>query len=55
MYTSSYNMTHLLTRANCPQLFAWWAKYNYILAAALDTGTALSGILIFFALSYPGY
>lgn len=36
------------------QLFAWWAKYNYILAAALDTGTALSGIIIFFAVSYPG-
>ena len=35
--------------------FAWWAKYNYILAAALDTGTALSGIIIFFAVSYPGF
>ncbi|KAK3626797.1 hypothetical protein LTR56_019615 [Elasticomyces elasticus] len=37
------------------KFFAWWAKYNYILAAALDTGTALSGIIIFFAVSYPGY
>ncbi|KAL9088343.1 MAG: hypothetical protein Q9165_006268 [Trypethelium subeluteriae] len=33
---------------------AWWTKYNYILAAALDTGTALSGIVIFFCISYPG-
>lgn len=35
--------------------FAWWAKYNYVLAAAIDTGTAIAGILIFFAVSYPGY
>lgn len=34
--------------------FAWWAKYNYILAAALDFGTAFAGIIIFFAVSYPG-
>lgn len=34
--------------------FAWWTKYNYILAAALDTGLALSGIVIFFWISYPG-
>ncbi|KAF2090068.1 small oligopeptide transporter, OPT family [Saccharata proteae CBS 121410] len=32
----------------------WWTKYNYILAAALDTGTALAGIIIFFCVSYPG-
>lgn len=37
------------------RFFAWWAKYNYILAAGLDVGTALSGIIIFFAVSYPGY
>ncbi|KAI7188116.1 hypothetical protein KC352_g22120 [Hortaea werneckii] len=37
------------------KFFPWWAKYNYIVAAALDTGTALAGIIIFFAISYPGY
>jgi hypothetical protein len=37
------------------QFFAWWAKYNYILAAALDFGTAFAGIIIFFAVSYPGF
>ncbi|KXT13426.1 hypothetical protein AC579_9906 [Pseudocercospora musae] len=37
------------------KFFAWWAKYNYILAAAMDFGTAFSGIIIFFAVSYPGY
>ncbi|KAI3836351.1 hypothetical protein MKX03_006862 [Papaver bracteatum] len=28
----------------------WWQKYNYVLSAALDSGTALMGVLIFFAL-----
>ncbi|KAL6313796.1 hypothetical protein AAG906_010215 [Vitis piasezkii] len=28
----------------------WWAKYTYVLSAALDAGVALMGILIFFAL-----
>ncbi|KAI6822266.1 small oligopeptide transporter, OPT family [Hortaea werneckii] len=37
------------------KFFPWWAKYNYIVAAAVDTGTALAGIVIFFAISYPGY
>ncbi|CAG8093190.1 unnamed protein product [Penicillium olsonii] len=36
------------------RFFAWWKKYNYIMAAALDTGLALSGIVIFFSVSYPG-
>lgn len=30
------------------------AKYNYVLAAALDTGIALSAIVIFFCITYPG-
>ncbi|KAH7884149.1 OPT oligopeptide transporter protein-domain-containing protein [Phlebopus sp. FC_14] len=33
--------------------FAWWAKYNYVLSAALDAGLALSVLTIFFALQYP--
>ncbi|KAI3899039.1 hypothetical protein MKW92_034115 [Papaver armeniacum] len=28
----------------------WWQKYNYVLSAALDTGTALMGVLVFFVL-----
>ncbi|TIA67634.1 hypothetical protein D6C83_01876 [Aureobasidium pullulans] len=31
---------------------AWWEKYNYVLAAALSAGVALSGIIIFFAVQY---
>lgn len=33
--------------------FSFWAKYNYVLSAALDAGTAISTILIFFLLQYP--
>ncbi|KAL5724255.1 Oligopeptide transporter 3 [Ranunculus cassubicifolius] len=32
----------------------WWQKYNYVLSAALDAGTACMGVLIYFALQYPG-
>ncbi|KAJ3477668.1 hypothetical protein NLI96_g10300 [Meripilus lineatus] len=33
--------------------FSWWAKYNYVLSAALDSGVAIAAILIFFCLQYP--
>ncbi|KAH9982093.1 OPT oligopeptide transporter [Lactifluus volemus] len=33
--------------------FNWWAKYNYVLSAALDCGTAVGTLLVFFALQYP--
>ncbi|KAI0690888.1 OPT oligopeptide transporter protein-domain-containing protein [Cytidiella melzeri] len=33
--------------------FAWWTKYNYVLSAALDSGTAVSTIIVFFCLQYP--
>ncbi|KAA8573358.1 hypothetical protein MFRU_053g00120 [Monilinia fructicola] len=32
--------------------FAWWKRYNYLLQAAMDTGTAIATIVIFFALTY---
>ncbi|KAI3881494.1 hypothetical protein MKW92_001736 [Papaver armeniacum] len=28
----------------------WWQKYNYVLSAALDAGTAFMGVLLFFTL-----
>ncbi|ODO11857.1 OPT family small oligopeptide transporter [Cryptococcus amylolentus CBS 6273] len=34
--------------------FAWWSKYNYVLSAALDVGTALSAIALFLFLDLPG-
>ena len=33
--------------------FSWWTKYNYVLSAALDSGVAVSIVVIFFALQYP--
>ncbi|CAE6451080.1 unnamed protein product, partial [Rhizoctonia solani] len=33
--------------------FQWWTKYNYILSAGLDSGVAISIVIIFFCLQYP--
>ncbi|KAI1313823.1 hypothetical protein EDD11_002491 [Mortierella claussenii] len=30
--------------------YDWWARYNYLTSAALDTGVAICGLVIFFAL-----
>jgi hypothetical protein len=32
---------------------SWWAKYNYVLSAALDCGTAIGTLLVFFCLDFP--
>lgn len=31
----------------------WWHSYNYITAAALDSGLVISTIIIFFAITLP--
>jgi hypothetical protein len=31
----------------------WWHSYNYVTAAALDSGLVLSTIVIFFAITLP--
>jgi len=33
--------------------FTWWSRYNYILSAAMDSGVAISTIIIFFCLYFP--
>ncbi|RPD65159.1 small oligopeptide transporter [Lentinus tigrinus ALCF2SS1-7] len=33
--------------------FPFWAKYNYVLSAALDAGTAVATVLVYFILQYP--
>ncbi|KND87786.1 Sexual differentiation process protein isp4 [Tolypocladium ophioglossoides CBS 100239] len=33
---------------------SWWKKYNFVLSTSLDCSTAISGILIFFAIVYTG-
>ncbi|ETW75392.1 oligopeptide transporter [Heterobasidion irregulare TC 32-1] len=33
--------------------FPFWAKYNYVLSAALDAGTTVGVLLVYFCLQYP--
>ncbi|KAJ7594866.1 OPT oligopeptide transporter protein-domain-containing protein [Mycena floridula] len=33
--------------------FAWWSKFNYVTSAALDSGTVLSLMVVFFTLQFP--
>lgn len=33
--------------------FAWWIKFNYVTGAALDSGTLISVLFIFFTLQLP--
>jgi len=30
----------------------WWRKFNYVFSAAMDSGVAISGVIIFFAFQY---
>lgn len=54
-YSSWYIVNFIFNKLIYNKFYAWWTKYNYVLAAALDTGLALSGIVIFFAVTYgPG-
>ncbi|KAI0596361.1 small oligopeptide transporter [Biscogniauxia sp. FL1348] len=51
-YSSWYIVNLIFNKIIYNRFYAWWTKYNYVLAAALDTGLAISGIVIFFAISY---
>ncbi|KAG0199495.1 hypothetical protein BGX28_007253 [Mortierella sp. GBA30] len=42
---------YLLRRYRC----RWWSRYNYLTSAAMDTGVATAGLVIFFAIQSPGY
>lgn len=37
------------------RFLVWWRKYAYLFSAGMDTGVALSGIIIFFAVQYNDY
>ncbi|KAG0012643.1 hypothetical protein BGZ81_001461, partial [Podila clonocystis] len=30
--------------------YGWWSRFNYLTSAALDSGVAISGLVIYFAL-----
>ncbi|KAK6834130.1 hypothetical protein PG987_008824 [Apiospora arundinis] len=54
-YSSWYIVNLIFNKLIYRRFRAWWTKYNYVMAAALDTGLALAGIVIFFAVTYgPG-
>ncbi|KIJ51353.1 hypothetical protein M422DRAFT_158620 [Sphaerobolus stellatus SS14] len=33
--------------------FAWWSKFNYVASAAMDSGTTIALLVIFFTLQFP--
>ncbi|OCF58918.1 hypothetical protein L486_03411 [Kwoniella mangroviensis CBS 10435] len=33
---------------------AWWNKYCYVLSIGLTVGAAISGVIQFFCITYPG-
>ncbi|KAH8785929.1 small oligopeptide transporter [Diaporthe sp. PMI_573] len=51
-FSSWYLVNLIFNKIIFSRFRAWWTKYNYVLAAALDTGLAISGIIIFFAITY---
>ncbi|KAG9312163.1 OPT-domain-containing protein [Chiua virens] len=48
-FATGFVFQYLVRKRN----FAWWSKFNYVTSAALDSGTVLSAIVIFFTLSFP--
>jgi len=48
-FFTGFIFQYFLRRRN----FRWWSKYNYLLSSALDSGTVLSVIFIFFTLQFP--
>jgi len=48
-FVVAFVFQYLVRRRN----FQWWSKYNYILSFALDSGTVISALCIFFALEVP--
>ncbi|KAF7560314.1 hypothetical protein G7046_g3837 [Stylonectria norvegica] len=52
-YTSAFAASFIFNKWIKQKYPHWWAKYNYVLSAALDSGLAISAIVIFFALVFP--
>lgn len=53
-YTTAFVVSLVFNKIIKMRYQHWWAKYNYILSAALDSGVAVSAIVIFFAVIFPG-
>ncbi|KAE9400695.1 OPT superfamily oligopeptide transporter [Gymnopus androsaceus JB14] len=48
-FLAGFIFQYLIRKRN----FAWWAKFNYVTSAALDCGTVISLMFIFFTLQFP--
>ncbi|KAL1305749.1 hypothetical protein AAFC00_007330 [Neodothiora populina] len=53
-YTSAFAVSFIFNRWIKGKYAQWWAKYNYVLSAALDSGVAVAGVIIFFCVTFPG-
>ncbi|KAG6332224.1 hypothetical protein ID866_6863 [Astraeus odoratus] len=48
-FATGFVFQYLVRKRN----FAWWSKFNYVTSAAMDSGTVLSALVIFFTLQFP--
>ncbi|CZT53395.1 probable sexual differentiation process protein ISP4 [Rhynchosporium secalis] len=53
-YTTAFAVSFIFNKIIKSRYKAWWSKYNYILSASLDSGVAVSAIVIFFTVIFPG-
>ncbi|TVY82379.1 Glutathione transporter, partial [Lachnellula suecica] len=53
-YTTAFVVSLIFNKIIKMRYKHWWAKYNYILSAALDSGLAVSAIIMFFTVIFPG-
>ncbi|RDW65607.1 putative isp4 protein-1 [Coleophoma crateriformis] len=53
-YTTAFVVSLIFNKIIKSRYKHWWAKYNYILSASLDSGVAVSAIVIFFTVIFPG-
>ncbi|CZR51394.1 probable isp4 protein [Phialocephala subalpina] len=53
-YTTAFVVSLIFNKIIKSKYKHWWAKYNYILSASLDSGVAVSAIVIFFTVIFPG-
>lgn len=53
-YTTAFAVSFVFNKIIKSRYKHWWAKYNYILSASLDSGLAVSAIVIFFTVIFPG-
>ncbi|TVY91419.1 Glutathione transporter [Lachnellula willkommii] len=53
-YTTAFAVSFIFNKIIKSRYKHWWAKYNYVLSASLDSGVAVSAIVLFFTVIFPG-